>query len=166
MPNKHTATLPDGTIGKRVSQRRYSHCIATRPLYDAALARAKDPGWSKTDASNFRYDSYVAAQQPDVRCLPPGWCFDTKYSADAIERAKADIAGCASVADYLAKCLAARIAQVEADKVAGRFDRWTASAWASRLDLANKTAGQYAGAFEVRIVPVVIAAPRKLENPQ
>lgn len=106
----YLAILNGNVVGKRTSENRvYTHVVVGRPDYDADMKRA-DCDWSY-QGSDF---DYFASQG------------DTKHG------------GCNSAAEYMAKKRADRVAEVEAKKAAGHYDKFEALTWCGRIDLAHK----------------------------
>lgn len=141
--NIHTATTRDGVTHKRTSEGRvYTHCVAVRQSYAHALAEANRVD-AKSDARNFAWYAESAAQTVGVEYQPKTWAergstLRTTPTAQTIARAQAILAGCATVAEWSEAQRAQRVANVEANKAAGQFDRWSVLGWCGREDLARK----------------------------
>jgi hypothetical protein len=148
----HTATLPDGSIAKRVSQSRvYSHVVIGRRLYDVDLARAKAPAHQRGDRSNYAYwRSFIDDAVERYRWETPEETAARREKglAEAVEA----VGAYADADAYVAAQLAARTAQVEADHAGGEI--WHALTWASREDLALRAcrSSEWAG-YLTRAIP-------------
>lgn len=150
----HTVTLPDGQTAKRVSQFRvYTHVVVGRRRLAFDLARAHAAGHQKQDRKEFLHQHQRAAGLP-------GDYFVSRYddlNAKWLEEAKLFVAEHTNVEVYVAARLAERLAQVEADRVAGKYEAWHALTWASRLDLAHRARGAAEWqAYETDVLPTQV----------
>lgn len=157
---KHSATGPNGETFTRTSKTRsYTHMAIGRPSYDAAVARANSPESIKGDRRNFAH--YNAFLNGTSEFLPrKSWerddaAFEARVATD-IARATSALAGCTDADSYAEAKRLARVADVEASKASGVFDRFVDLGWSSRFDLAQKVAAS-AGAMyaETRVIEAV-----------
>lgn len=130
--NKHTCTLPDGTVATRNSKgRTYSHVVAVRRSEEFARRRAEEP-WSEADAlSNFRY--YQKQKSYEGWGSPSKVLFGREFSSPE------EFLGCfPSLADFCEAAKDFALAEHETRVAAGEFEKFGAFSWSSRLDLAEK----------------------------
>lgn len=149
MATKHTVQLPCGAVATRTSQNRvYPFVLVGRHSLAWDLRRAQDPGAIAQDRKNFAYYASVASLEPGQ--IAPG----RRFASDAreIEDARAKVAGVADAEAYAQAQLQARLAKIEEDKAAGRYDRFCALTWSSRRDLADKARSQFGSFEDLRIL--------------
>lgn len=142
------APLPQGGFDTRTStSRSYTHAIIVRPSYEAALKGANQPhGWA---ADNFAY--YQRELDPATRRF-------SHSDANLSEMAEV-VAKHGTAAAYVEALRLEAVAQVEARKAEGYYDRFQAVTWCGRLDLAQKALCQYQAKeyyAEARMVPTQV----------
>lgn len=124
---KLSATLPDGTIATRTTARTYTHVIAVRPSWEAAIRRANADNTPARHASNWGF--YQARLNGE------------KLYSDTPEKARAEaiekLGGHETLEAFAAAKLQEALARVEAAKAAGEYDSWGALTWCGRLSLAQ-----------------------------
>jgi hypothetical protein len=148
--NIHTATLPNGETATRTSENRtYTHCVATRANYPRALAVADR--LDEQDRKNFDY--YLSCHEGRH---PHAYSQFT----NAGERARwSEIAAFGSRDAYAAHLRQERLAQLEADRLAGNFERWSVLGWngSERLAMAAANTARSGGYYaEVVILPATV----------
>lgn len=158
--NKHIATDANGIIHTRNSENRvYTHCVAIRHSYEAALASAKKA--HTHDASNYaHYMAYINGTSEFLN--KRSWQTDEQHAAEcarSIADAKKNIGEAKSVEEYIANNIASAVARVEKAKADGYYDAWKVIGWNSRRDLAEKEAARQrarASVAEVAILEAVL----------
>lgn len=156
--NHHTATAPDGTIFKRVSENRvYSHAIIGQYSYERHMARAISEEAYQADLRDYTYHSYVAQQVGGVPTqmfrLPER---TITYKASDIERSQALATQHASAEACANWRREARRTNIEAQLAEGYFEKWLALGWASTADLAAKAIGQHKSYINHRLAPATM----------
>lgn len=154
MSTKYVARLNGQIVGKRTTKSRaYTHAVVVRVCKKTKIENTHK-AWadSKTNRSNFRWYSEVAAQQPGVTWRPTGWNFDYRHgcSAEDIERAMALVEG--GYEAYLQRNLQKALAAVEAADYGV-----SALTWCGRPDLAQKAAASARSGGYYDIVEIVPA---------
>lgn len=164
---KYFAIDPNGERHTRSSERVYSHAVVYKDDYAKELANASDKGWTKTDRSNFDYNSRIAAGNdpyPHQHWDRVAYAFHEKTdewiaahdarmdreNAERLADAKAAIEG-HDAASYCEAKRLARVAKIEAKKAAGGYDVFRCAGWCGRLDLAHKLAAK--GGVDTTILP-------------
>lgn len=154
----HTVTFPDGkTAGRTSKTKTYPFAVIGQPSKASALAAARS---TTSDKNHFSFLSNCASVQPGATYPEPGFSFpvSAKHHAEGLIMLEQT----PDVADYVAGRVAARVAAVEARAAEGFYDRWSALAWSSRRDLAEKAAAGW-GSFEnVRVAETSI----KVKSPK
>lgn len=176
------ASLGDQTFTRSTASRAYTHMVAVRSSYSFALRRASGVEARKCHLDNGRYyllqlegKTWNPADRGSSRSIVTireylEW-FRRPYTGRAgrpvtDEEVEAEITtsraralealdGALTAEAYAEAQIAASVAKVEAQKADGHFDRFGDGGWASRLDLAQKNAGQLAAKpyyEEVRIL--------------
>lgn len=157
MPKKIRLTATDPQSGKvfdRTTARTYTHVVlGTRDIV-AARKHAENTTPDKTDLSNFRWYTFIAAQVPGVETVPPGWSWPKAWDAEAIEDAKANIEG--GIEGFMARQRDRALGYHLEAVARGDYDGPVTLAWSGRLDLALKVAQAEAnkGWLDVRVIPV------------
>jgi hypothetical protein len=129
---KYFAIDPRGTEHTRNSARTYTHCVVAQADYAADLDRANSSTWLEpTDRKNHRYYS---------RTVNEG-----AFSQWTSEEQKAKMIAAAAMTEdeYVAHLRAERIARIEANRVAGKYDEYGVLGWCGRPDLAEKLANKH-----------------------
>lgn len=156
--NRHTATDANGTVHTRNSENRvYTHCVAVRFSYEAALKSAQKT--YKGDASNYaHYKAYIDGTSEFL--VKPSYCTDEHHAVEcarAIANAKANIGDAKSLEEYTANNVAKAVAAVEKSKASGYYDAWQVIGWNSRRDLAEKEAARQRARDSVAEVQILEA---------
>lgn len=148
---KNYRAIVDGKeVGTRTSERTYSHVVIGRENYanDMKFAGSIHP----VDKSNFRY--YQNISGPDKGAGE----YKFPISDTEAERAREIIKKHGSADDYAKAMAAERVAKVNANKAAGKYDSLHAITWAGREDLAHKQVPGLSKNFaDVKVVPVTVA---------
>lgn len=174
-----TATDPRGLVHKRTSQSRtYSHAVFARPSYEHAVANAQHKDWAKTEGSNFAYYLRIAGGRDAYPTKNYRAMHADKWSAAEIaeEQVRVDAENAKRVANaqarveghtlesYLAAQQAERLANVEAARVAGKYDSFVCLGWCGRRDLAEKQAAANRGKYAEVIVAAAFELPAKTKE--
>lgn len=134
-------------VGTRTSKRTYTHAVIVRRSYDRAIENAYAAAASKHVASNWEYGTRYAGMtreqalaaidaNPEIR--PDMRAFYYRDLDTELPKHTALKAEHPTVESYRAAKLASELAEIEADKAAGRFETFGALAWCGRRDLALK----------------------------
>jgi hypothetical protein len=160
MTTKYLARHAGQIVGRRTTENRtYSHAYVMQ--YDEAKAREAACGYVATKQDRKTYDWYAGrvASGVGARAWP-----DSAYLAHVlltekdIAEAREQISG--GFEAYVARLRQNQIDRFEHKLAKGGFSPFVGG-WASRLDLAEKAARQYAarGCDLVAIVPAEVATP-------
>lgn len=150
----YTATLPNGEIAKRTTERTYTHLVAYRLGAAELEASARATDWQKTERSNHAYHARIVAEGAAATAYGEYAEGEPAYRAESrahsIAYAQAFIADFPTADDYVAHRLQRRL-----DDATNRAGRWVIAGWCGRPDLAAKLAakGHYC-ADRVEIIAV------------
>jgi len=149
--NKHFAIDANGQRHTRNGKgRTYSHVVVGRWNYAADLANAQS--YDKSGLHRLNYKYYAAYVDGTSQYLArKSWEQDDDAYAARVAKEVADavkaIGGAASLEEYRQMQRDAAIANVEANKAAGKYEVYRDLGWAGRLDLAQKNAGSQSGQY-------------------
>lgn len=149
---KFTASYNGKIIDTRRSPRPYKFAIVVQYSREASRKAAHEYALTKTDRSNFEYETQVAAFQPGVSGTIKGdRPFTTSYTAEAIARAQEMVAG--GIDGYLAILRKRAIERFEAMDAKGHFEP-KVHGWSMSEGNAQKMANAVSGVL-LAIVPAV-----------
>jgi hypothetical protein len=153
---KFVARYAGKIVGTRRSPRPYTHAVITQAVEEYARAAAYDWQPADSDKSNFEWLTFKATCTAGAEVLPPGWKFSTKFSADEIESARAEIAG--DWASYVTRTRARKIAFFEQRKAEGAFEP-AVGGWSMSGHNAAKMAASFKhpGVRFLAIVPAEVS---------
>lgn len=165
MKNHHHVILPDGSVAQRVSASRvYSHCVAVRLSYEHALDSAKSAENLEQDRDNYKYYRKQAdkapGNYPELNQFNGKMC-DRLHSEEDVQSALEELGGASDPAAYVQVKRDRRIAKVEANKAAGKYDRWGVLGWNGSLALAQKLHAQESRSSYYAEVKILEAIPGK-----
>jgi len=152
---KHTAIDPNGVKHTRTSQSRvYAYTVVARSNYARDVAMAGK--LFEQDRRNFDFYTKMVAWGGAYEGVKRSWETPEYYAAETARYA-------AEVEKYKDRDTCAvmkraeRIADVEARKAAGHYDRYNSLGWCSRMDLAQKLAAGQSHLCDVTILIAEIA---------
>jgi hypothetical protein len=149
----YIATDAAGIKHTRNSDRVYTHTVVIKGGYERDLRAANDMAYAAKEANDLwaqvgkGLEGYVANGLRKHAILGRDY-FVKRFAEDS-----AIVAQFGTAAAYIDSKRAAHVARVEAEKAAGRFEKWGNIGWCGRLDLAQKLAAKYQGDYTVAILP-------------
>lgn len=149
----------DIEVARRKSDRTYTHAVVVRSSYENHLATAQ--ALHGTDAANYSYFVREASATVEQFLSRTPWHSEAQ-AAHAIADAQEQIKGITTLDEYRAAKRAERIATVEAEKIAGRFDTFGVIGFCGRRELAESLAAQNRGkAWWAEVLIVEVEAHEK-----
>lgn len=139
MPVRHIAVDPWGGIHYQTgSEEAFTHCVAVRPSYAAALANAR----MALASYRYRYEFLISMANGTFdttgeRRWRSRIGADPRY-ASLRSRAATHLQGARTYEEYLDRLIARNVGKVEQLNTEGYYDRWSAVLWTASLEMAEQ----------------------------